>query len=336
MLTALLTIALVHSPGSAGLEKLVDEQIAAHPAMGMSVAVMKNGVVVDECYRGYLNQARGISVGKDSTFRLASISKTVTAVLVMRAVDQGLIDLDADIRTYVPDWPDKGVKITMRQILAHRSGIRHYISGKVDTRYEGLSTSQALAMFKDDALLFAPGEKYSYSTHAYTLAAAALESVTGKSFPALVRELSNEIKTPWLQCETLGQEWPINRSHHYLFKDKVPAPAGRTENISWKYAGGGMESTAVDLAKYGRAVSKGNVLKPSSQREMWTDPEKDGYGLGWDVSGDLRQHSGSQQGANSYLIIDTKNDVVVVVLSNTAPSSPGTLAKKVLAVAIKK
>jgi serine beta-lactamase-like protein LACTB, mitochondrial len=335
MLSALFAIALISNPLSQEVDQLVDAQIAAHPTMGLSVAVMKKGVVVDECYRGFANQATGVKVNQNTRFRLASISKTVTATLVMRAVDQGLIDLDADIRKYVPEWPDKGVKITMRQILAHRSGIRHYISGRSDARFEEMTSSDALKMFKDDPLLFAPGEKYSYSTHAFTLAVAALENVTGKKYPVLVREFSSKIGAPQLQCESLGKDWPANRSHHYLIKDGVPIPSGRAENLSWKYGGGGLECNAVDLAQYGRSVFKGGILKSASQKEMWTDPEKDGYGLGWDVSGDIRQHSGSQQGANSYLLIDTKHDVVIVVLSNTVPSSPGALAKNLLAAAIK-
>ncbi len=303
--------------------------------MGLSVAVLKGGVVVDSCYRGYADQVKGVKVNANTRFRLASISKTVTATLVMRAVEKGLIDLDADIRTYVPEWPDKRVKITMRQILGHRSGIRHYVAGKQDAGYKEVSSLEALNLFKDDPLLFAPDEKYSYSTHSFTLAAAALERVTGKTMPQLVREMSAEMKTSSLQCESLGKDWPEDRSHHYQIKDAVPIPSGRTENLSWKYAGGGMESTAADLAKYAYSVSQCKAVTHASLQTMWTDPESDGYGLGWGIEGSIREHSGSQQGSNTYLLIDTAHDVIIVVLSNTAPSSPGALAKKVLAEAIK-
>lgn len=330
MLTALLSVLIATPvPVSTALDALVDAHMTEHHVMGVSVAVLKGGKVVDQSYRGFADQPAGIKVDASTRMRLASISKPVTATMIMQQVANGKIDLDADIRKYVPEWPDKGHKITMRQILTHRSGIRHYLTGKQDAGYDEKTTSQALALFKDDPLLYTPGEKYDYSTHAFTLAAAALENVTGKKMPQLVAELSRKTGGPTLQCENLAMEWPKWRSRHYVVREDKAVPSGRAENLSWKYGGGGMESSAVDLAKFGYSVASSKSLSSKFREMMWTDPEKDGYGLGWNISGDLRQHSGSQQGAQSFLMVDVKNDLVIVVLTNTVPNPPGTLAKKV-------
>ena len=334
MLTALM-VAFAMNPVSSELDALVDAHMQEHHVMGVSVAVLKGGKVVDECYRGFADQAGGVKVDASTRMRLASISKSVTATMILQRVGEGKIDLDADIRKYVPEWPDKGVKITLRQILTHRSGIRHYQTGKQDAGYKELTTSQALALFKDDPLLYTPGEKYDYSTHAFTLAAAALEGVTHQTMPQLVAGLSSQIGTPHLQCENLSGDWPKWRSKHYVVRENAAVPSGRAENLSWKYGGGGMESTAVDLAKFGYAVASAKAMNAKTRDLMWTDPEKDGYGLGWSVSGDLREHSGSQQGAQSYLKVDVKNDLVIVVLTNTVPNPPGTLAKKIYDMALK-
>lgn len=297
--------------------------------MGLSAVVIRKGVVAHEIYRGFSDQTGGIKVGRNTRMRLASISKSVTATIAMRAVEQGLIDLDGDVRTYVPEWPEKGAKITLRQILTHRSGIRHYVTGKTDVGFQERTTMESLGLFKDDPLLFSPNEKYSYSTHAFTLAAAVIEKATRKRLPELVSQLSKEIGGPSLRCEDLKGNWPEWRSKHYSVKGNAAVPSVPTENISWKYGGGGMESSAVDLAQFGYAVSKAKVLKPATRDVLWADPEKDGYALGWAVDGAIRQHSGSQQGAQSFLLVDPVKDIVIVVLTNTVPNPPGTLAKQI-------
>ncbi|MFM9874742.1 MAG: serine hydrolase domain-containing protein [Fimbriimonadaceae bacterium] len=335
MLTALCAWAIFANSTSNELDRLVDTYIAERHVMGLSAVVMKGGVVVDECYRGYADQVAGVKVDRTTRMRLASISKSVTATLAMRAVEKGLIDLDADVRKYVPEWPDKGETITLREVLSHRSGIRHYQTGKKDAGYEELTTSQALDLFKNDPLLFKPNEKYSYSTHGFTLVAAALENVTHKKMPQLVKELSLETSGPTLQCESLAGKWPTWRSKHYVVKDSAAVPAGRAENLSWKYGGGGMESSAVDLAKFGYAVEKAKVLKLATRDTLWADPEKDGYALGWVVNGAIREHSGSQQGAQSFLMVDPMKDIVIVVLTNTVPNPPATLAKQIYALVSK-
>lgn len=324
MISALLVLALVQNGGD--VERLIDAHGQAHGVAGIAVAVADQNRI-SESFWGMTDLQAGDRVGVESKFRFASISKPITAALVMRAVEAGKLNLDQDVRSYVKSWKKPG--ITLRMILGHRSGIRHYRPDRKDAGFEVRTTEEAIALFADDDLVFEPGSKYAYSTHAYTVAAGALEAVNGKPFVQQVAEFTASIGAGGIVCESWSEGWPKNRSRHYQILDGKPLPAGRAEDLSWKYAGGGMEGTAKDLAQFGHQMRRGMVVSAQSLKELWSDPEGDGYGLGWAVDSDMVSHSGSQQGARSMLIIDSRNQLVVAVLTNTGPNPAGELAKSV-------
>ena len=122
-------------------------------------------------------------------FRWASISKPVTAIAALQLVEKGLLDLDADVRTYVPEFPEKDFKITARQLLCHQAGIVHYDNGKVvptEKKYKEAhpfaDVVTALDTFKESPLLSVPGEKYSYTTHGFILLSAVVQRAGKEKF----------------------------------------------------------------------------------------------------------------------------------------------------------
>lgn len=332
-MVALITVAALASTltQNAELTPLIERYMAEHKVAGLTVAVMQDGKFVYNQAYGFQDLENKVSTTRKTRFRLASVSKPVTAVCVMQLVEQKKLNLDENIRKYVSEWPEATHPITLRQILAHRSGIRHYQPGKPGTEYVEKSTSDALKMFKDDPLLFEPGSKYSYSTHAYTVAVAAIENLSGITFrDFLNRNIARQVNAPTLQCENMVSVWPKDRSKHYQVVKDVAVLDVPTENISWKYGGGGLESTAEDLSKFGWAVLTDQLTSKESRETMWRDPEGDGYGLGWDLSGDRVQHTGSQQGARSALLINPKKKLVLVVMTNTGGNPIGTIADSIM------
>ncbi|MEZ5163818.1 MAG: serine hydrolase [Fimbriimonadaceae bacterium] len=136
-----------------------------------------------------------------------------------------------------------------------------------------------------------------------------------------------------LVCETQGSTWPAARSRHYVKVGESSMISAKTENLSWKYGGGGFESTAVDLAQFGQAVLDGKMMKPATRNEMWKKQTPEGqssYGLGWGVTSNRRQHSGSQQGAATYLMINEKEKIVVCVMINTSGVPVGGLTDTIM------
>ncbi len=165
----------------------------SHGAPAFSEAVASQGRLVFSDGRG-LRTSRTSSrpTGPPST-DIGSVSKVVTAVAVMQLVEQGKVRLDDSIRAYVPSFPDKGAPITIRHLMTHTSGIRHYrdddFPGTPDNENVRPYTSleAAIAIFRDDPLLFPPGKYVAYSSYAVNLLQGVVEKSAGLPFEEYLR-----------------------------------------------------------------------------------------------------------------------------------------------------
>ncbi|HYD01280.1 MAG TPA: serine hydrolase domain-containing protein, partial [Phycisphaerales bacterium] len=200
----------------AATRALAATELERQKLVGLSVAVARDGKVVLEEHLGFEDREAKVPAGAATMYRWASISKPVTAAAAMQLVEAGRLDLDADVRTLVPEFPEpvytpqpkSGAPdvvavqaspvrcvVTMRQLLCHQGGIVHYGNGKVVKlrASEGVANPyadvvRALDTFKQSPLVCEPGTKYSYTTHGYILASAVVERAAGRSFWAQVRE----------------------------------------------------------------------------------------------------------------------------------------------------
>jgi serine beta-lactamase-like protein LACTB, mitochondrial len=300
--------------------------------VGMSVAVLDDGEVVLDAAFGDADREAQRKAETSTLFRLGSISKPVAATIAVQLVDEKLLDLDVDVRAGLSAFAERMQPMTLRQLLSHTAGIRHYALGKRDNSTEPRTTAQALDLFVGDALVAPPGTKHSYSTHGYTLVAAVLEHASGKGFVELVRARVRDRGMPTLDCEVLADAKPARSALYDRQKDGRVLLCGAREDNSWKYAGGGMESTALDLARFGDAVRKAKLVSAAGRDALWTrgklaDGTEFGYGLGWRVAKDRSEvsHTGSQQGAQSALVVVPEDGLVIAVLTNTSGTKPQAL-----------
>lgn len=292
--------------------------------VGLAVAVLRDGEVVFDRGFGHADQETGNPVTPDTLFRLASISKPITATLAMRLVEQQKLELDAPIGDRLRTLPEPLARVTLRQLLSHTGGVRHYRAGAKDNGTEHYTTSEAVALFASDPLIAEPGTRHSYSTHAFTLVAAVLEQATGVDFVTLLRAEIQSQGLPALDCE-VAKEAKTKRSMVYTKDRQGRVTESRPrEDLSWKYAGGGMESTARELARFGHAVLTGRLVTPASRDLMWTpvrlgDGSATTYGLGWGIAdqGARVQHTGSQQGSSTVLTVLPQQRIVIAILANT-------------------
>ncbi|CAH8450012.1 unnamed protein product [Schistosoma turkestanicum] len=262
---------------------------------GISVCVSLSGKIIYQEGVGYANVEHMVPVNENTVFRIASISKPFTSLLVGRLFDQHKLDLDEDIRAYLPEFPEKIVgktyaKITVRSLLNHTSGIRSYKKSSDENKQSSYpemlntvrfnDTLTACDMFKNDALLHAPGIEYTYSTFAFTLLSAVIEkiclmkgSLFDQPLPTVKGELKsscNEGKEPknnlpkWARFDKnlLRLFQYLNLNHTYLeYPEKIISSRAAqycrsnkgllvntpTIDNSYKWAGGGILSTASDL-----------------------------------------------------------------------------------------
>jgi CubicO group peptidase (beta-lactamase class C family) len=303
---------------------------------GMSAAVwIGDGLAWSEAF-GLADLEHDVPVTRETRFRLGSCSKILTATLTATLLQSGKVDLDRDIREYLPSFPRKEAPITLRQLLGHLAGIRHYTGKDFDSSAPGgiidlrpyPNTESALALFKDDPLIAPPGEKYSYSTFGYTLIAAVLEAATKKPFLEFMHE---ELLSPLELTNTGGDEWQLVMSHRtsYYEKSKDGKIVHATPvNQAYKWAGGGLLSTADDLARFGSAHFSPGLLDSQTLTTMFTpqesnDGKETGVGLGWRIGTDssgrrLVHHAGSMGGCRAVLVVYPTDRIAVAILSNLA------------------
>ncbi len=178
------------------LEELRREM--GYPAVSVAVAV--DGIIVWQEARGWASLESKAPTKVDTPFAIGSVSKTLTAAVAMKLTERGVLDLDADIRKYLPSFPQQEHVMTVRQLLSHQAGIRHYnFVLSPPTFSEFGATGQydrvvdSLAVFANDPLLFKPDTDFAYSACGFNLLSAVMEAAAGKPFLELMQA---ELCTP--------------------------------------------------------------------------------------------------------------------------------------------
>jgi serine beta-lactamase-like protein LACTB, mitochondrial len=319
------------------VDKAVLAEMAKQDVVGLAVGVIEGGETVYLTGFGYADRERGEPVTPGTLFRWASCSKPLTAVAAMQLVDKGKLDLDADVRTLVPEFPDKGVTVTARQLLCHQGGIVHYTNGKVvrtERAYPAAHPFQdvvlALDTFKESPLVNRPGEKYSYTTHGYILLSAVVERAGKQPFGEQVRErIARPLGMMTLRPDYQWEAIPNRASGSRKVKGAiVPSLDG---DVSWKLGGGGYLSSIEDLARFARGLLRRELVSEKAEAMMWSPQALSGgkvtsYGLGFGVDGKgdrLRvAHSGSQEKTRTRMVLYPRHKSAVVVMTNCEWANP--------------
>jgi CubicO group peptidase (beta-lactamase class C family)/tetratricopeptide (TPR) repeat protein len=291
---------------------------------GLSIGFLKDGVVWVEGF-GYSDLENMVPAKPESAYRLASITKTITAMAILQLTEKGKIDLDAEVQTYVPYFPKKKWPITVRQLLGHIGGISHYNNYNLEGHIKiHKNTREAIAIFQDFPPVAEPGTRYNYSTYGYNLLGAVIEGASGRAYGDYIKE---HIFEP-LGMTNSRLDDPVdiipNRVRGYRLLQ------GQLKNseyvdISSRFAGGGTRSTVVDLLKYAIGILDGKILQAETYRQMFTPMVlKNGrfttYGMGWNVrplNGHFRiQHGGSQAETKTFLLIFPTERFAIAIAAN--------------------
>lgn len=314
---------------------------AAYPesAPGAAILVYKDGKVLLRKGYGLANVELNVPIEPKHRFRLASVTKQFTGIAVLKLVELGQLNLDADIRQYLPSFPDKGHKITLRQILGHTAGLANYtdnddFEAAIHTNY---NLSEIARYFQNEKLKFTPDQNWSYSNSGYALAAQIMEKVTGKEFTRLMDDLI---------FKPIG----MNNSAFYdptiIVKNTVTPYEKHAKTFSlaskigtWGKADGGLYSTIDDMLKWYLALRDNKLVSEKSKRiafssNLLSNGEATKYGLGQFLGniGDYKtiEHGGNVFGWNAYTIQVPSEDLFLVILSN---QESGTVEQTALQVA---
>lgn len=305
-------------------EKFVKEQMALDKPPGLSVGFMKGDFIWTKGF-GFSDFENKVPAKPESSYRLASITKTITAIAVLQLVEAGKIDLDAEVQTYVPYFPKKKWPVTVRLLLGHLGGISHYKNYDVEGHIKvHKNTKEALAIFQDFDLVAEPGTKYNYSSYGFNLLGAVIEGASGQSYGDYIKK---HIFGP-LGMENSRMDDPedliSNRVSGYrLIKGEVKN--SEFVDVSSRFAGGGTRSTVVDLLTYAKGIIEGKLLKRQTWKLLFTsmatrEGRFTGYGMGWGVRpwrGHFRvSHGGSQPETRTHILIFPEENFSIAVASN--------------------
>jgi len=249
---------------------------------GTVLVSMHDEVIFKKGY-GLANREWNIPNAPDVKFRLGSITKQFTSMLVMQQVARGAIKLDGHLADYLPYYrKDTGSKVTVHQLLTHTSGIPSYTDNPKffpEVSRDYYAVDEFVTKFCSGDLEFEPGTKFHYDNSGYFLLGAILEHVTGTSYEALLR---SQILDP-LGMKDTGYDH---------FADVLPKRAtgyqqdlGEIDNspyldMALPFAAGALYSTVEDLYRWDQALYTDKVL-PAKSLELMYKPTLDNYGYGW-------------------------------------------------------
>ena len=343
------------------LQELVDEHAATvqeqwGPFAGVTAAMFHAGRI-DEAVTGVADIRTGAAVTPDTIFQFGSVTKVMTATLLMGLVDEGRLDLRAPVRSIVPNFelPDSAAaeKITVWNLITHTSGLDMGIDApqqgswpRVDLGDGDDCIDAYLAYMADKPTVFEPGETRRYSNAGFVVAGRVAEKILGQSWDEAIRErifepvgMSNSVTLP---ADAIQQLHVVGH---------VQGP-GRDLELSGRWwlgrssgpAGGGAAGTARDLARFSEVHLRGGVagngarvLSPESTRamqevhfEVSSESGTEKQGLGWilDEHGGAKvlRHTGGNFGGRASYWALPEHDFSLAVMSNTISLAPAALA----------
>ena len=305
-------------------EKILYYLIQEEIIPGASVTVTKKGKIIWQGGYGYADISKKTPVDPQKTiFRVASMSKAITGVLLARLQEQKKFDWNPSLYEYVPNFPPKPFDFTIKQLAGHLAGIRSYKANEY-TLNKKYSIEEGIDLFKDDILQSAPGTKFLYSSYGINLISLAIEKCLNKKFEDIAKD---EVFKPLNMWRTFPDRGKIitDEATPYTRTKKGLDKATEVNNY-FKLAGGGFLSTSHDIAKMGTAIERHSFLSQAVENEMLkkqctTDDVEINYGIGWqnqrDWNGrDYFGHTGMGVGGFGWLSVYPNEQVVIVMLFN--------------------
>jgi serine beta-lactamase-like protein LACTB len=317
-------------------DDVISSYISQHHVPGLSMAVISHGKVIVSKGYGFADVENGVPATADTVYRIASISKPVTATAAMTLVEAGKLDLDAPIQKYCPAFPKKRWSITTKEVLSHQSGIRDYRNDAetINTRHYD-SINEALTQFATDALDFEPGTKMQYSSYSYVVLGCVIEGASGMTYQDYMRQ--SIFQPADMQVSRLDDVRAIipHRAHGYALSSNGELQNAPFVDVSNKPPGSGINSSAEDMGRFVAALFTGKLVSMHTLGEMLTPVNtRDGkptiYGLGFFLAGPISSHrglreaghGGDQQGFSTLLYLLPEQQFGVVVLSNLEGQRP--------------
>lgn len=312
------------------LKRISDNERKRSLVPGLAIAVRLSGGETWTTLSGFSQTSPEVRLTEHTVFAIASVTKTFVAALILQLADEGSLSLDDTLDRYVPDAP-RARKVTLRQLLSHRSGIHNYFENPKYNRQVFADPSRRWTYEEIMAFVLspycAPDACYHYSNTNYVLLGRVAEVVTGRP---LHEELRGRFFDPLGLEDTFYQPdepTPADAAHgHWSYRggytdhtrDQQVIPHLSAASVAG--AAGAIASTATDLARWAAALYGGEVLSREATRQMLQVLPPDDYGLGArrvTFAGHVAYgHRGGIRGFESSMWYFPREDVAIALVSN--------------------
>ena len=311
-----------------------------------SILVANEGEVLYKKGFGFANMEWDIPNQIDTKFRIASITKQFTAMLIMQLVADNKLDLHTPISRYLPDYPEHNAKlITVHQLLTHTSGTPNNYESKseLDRIPDRQRPEQLMREFAHLPLEFTPGAKFDYSNSGYTVLGVIIEKITGKRYKEV---LQDQIFTPLNMVNTGfdGHRAILKHRASGYFKSWGEYYNANYIDMSSVYASGGLYSTVEDLYIWDQALYTEELLPKKYLDLVFTkhisDPDYGGhYGYGWELGTNfigntseqiqIIKHDGVIDGFCALITRMPSSKSSIIVLSNARRGTLNSITKAI-------
>lgn len=296
MLSTLLFVNGCHSSSSSDssssslpvgqLQAMLDASVSDNGAPGAILAVrVGNSFWVGAA--GKSNLATGEQMTPDMQVRLASVTKSLTAIIVMKLVEENILSLQDTIEKWLPGKVNRGNEMTVEMLLCHRAGVysltelEDFWSEMLADPLKDWSSNDILAKTNPLTPMFTPGKEFYYTNTGYYLLGMIVEAATGNP---LSDEIQKRILAPLSLTRTNLTRHGFMAAPNEHGYTLLPTTAGVVDtanwNLSWDWTAGSGVSTGSDMLNLSDALFSGRILSPATVDLMVTPTEEGGYGLG--------------------------------------------------------
>lgn len=310
---------------------------------GLQIAVVKNGKVVLSESHGRANVENALPATRATRFPLNSATKSFTAVAMMQLAEAGKVNLDAPISAYLADLPDAWRSVRVRQLLAHTSGLPDILDAQ--GLLGGGTEAAAWTAVTQRPVDAAPGTRFTYNQTNYVLLARIIAAQSAMPYDRYVA--TRQFDVAGMPSSTFGDSYDLianSATIYSWFPRRTDAPDATPRLSHWFYdmppglwAGGGILTTADDVAQWLVALTGNRLVNAASTRRMWA-PERlndgsDGaWGDGWAVlQGAPQRQVAGMGGARSAFIVYPDQGLAIVVLTNLVGANPQTFIPQIAA-----
>ena len=322
----LLATAATAQPLPAKLDSILNAYVAIHRFNGAAL-VIQDGKKVYERSIGYQDAATNQRLTSKSIIPIGSLTKSFTALLILKLAEAHQLALTDPVSAYLPDYPN-GQRITLHHLLTNSAGVYEKFRNPAFVAQleaaQPFTGAERLAFFQQQPLDFEPGTQFRYSNSGFDVLGSIIEKVTGASYAEAVRAY---IFKP-LHMRQSGFGFADLRDKHkavlYAYVSATKHVETKPWNASLTFSSGGLYSSLDDLRKFYQGLRTHRLVSKETFAQA-TTPFLGSYGYGWyidSLQGDrVIDHGGNIAGATSYLLLMPERKTGIILLNNITSTS---------------